>query len=44
MTRTTFARLLKAEPVPSGERPAIRGDRAAVDRLKGWMDRARGLA
>jgi hypothetical protein len=41
MTRETFGRLLKGEPVPSGERPSIRGDRAAVAHLKGWMDRAR---
>jgi alkyl sulfatase BDS1-like metallo-beta-lactamase superfamily hydrolase len=40
MTRTAFSHLLRGEPVPSGERPAIRGDRAAVATLKAWTDRA----
>ena len=34
MSRAAFAHLLAAEPAPSGERPAIRGDRAAVATLK----------
>ncbi|MEA2311643.1 MAG: hypothetical protein QOE28_1611 [Solirubrobacteraceae bacterium] len=44
MTRETFGLMLRGEPVPSGSRPAIRGDRDAVARLKAWMDRAQGLA
>jgi hypothetical protein len=42
MTRAAFGHLLRGEPVPSGERPAIRGDRAAVAALKAWTDRAQG--
>ena len=44
MTRAAFAHLLKGEPAPSGERPVIRGDRAAVAALKAWTDRAQGRA
>ena len=44
MTRAAFSHLLRGEPPPSGERPAIRGDRAAVALLKGWTDRAQGRA
>ena len=44
MTRAAFAHLLRGEQAPSGERPAIRGDRAAVAVLKGWTDRAQGRA
>ena len=40
LTRAAFTHLLKAEPAPAGERPAIRGDRAAVAVLKAWTDRA----
>jgi hypothetical protein len=43
MTREAFGHLLRAEPVPAGQRPSIRGDRAAVALLKGWLDRAQGL-
>ncbi|MGI8780536.1 MAG: hypothetical protein ACR2L8_10290, partial [Solirubrobacteraceae bacterium] len=42
MTGAAFSRLLRGEPAPSGERPAIRGDRAAVATLKAWTDRAQG--
>jgi len=42
MSRAAFSRLLAGEPAPSGERPAIRGDRAAVATLKAWTDRAQG--
>jgi hypothetical protein len=42
MTRDAFAHLLRGENPPSGERPVIRGDRAAVALLKGWTDRAQG--
>jgi hypothetical protein len=44
MTREAFAHLLRDEPAPSGERPTIRGDRAAVALLKGWTERAQGRA
>ena len=43
MTREAFGHLLRGEPVPSGHRPSIRGDRAAVALLKRWLDRAQGL-
>ena len=43
MTREAFGRLLRAEPVPAGQRPSVRGDRAAVALLKAWLDRAQGL-
>ena len=42
MTRAAFERLLRDEPPDPGERPLVRGDRAAVAILKAWMDRARG--
>jgi hypothetical protein len=42
MTPAAFSHLLRGETPPSGERPAIRGDRAAVALLKGWIDRAQG--
>lgn len=42
MTRAAFERLLRDEPPDPGERPLVRGDRAAVAILKGWTDRARG--
>jgi hypothetical protein len=42
MTRAAFERLLRGEPPDPGERPLVRGDRAAVAILKGWTDRARG--
>jgi hypothetical protein len=44
MSHEGFDRLLAGEPAPSGERPAIRGDRAAVAALKAWTDRAQGRA
>jgi hypothetical protein len=43
MTRTAFDRLLRDEPVPSGERPIVRGDHAAVDLMRAWTLRAQGL-
>jgi hypothetical protein len=42
MSRGTFARLLREEPVPAGERPAVRGDQAAVALLREWTDHVRG--
>jgi hypothetical protein len=44
MSRSAFRQLLRAEPVAGGDRPAIRGDRAAVAALKRWTDRAQGRA
>jgi hypothetical protein len=43
MTREAFGQLLRGEPAPPGQRPSIRGDRAAVALLKRWLDRAQGL-
>jgi hypothetical protein len=43
MTREAFGQLLRGEPVPAGQRPSIRGDRAAVALLQRWLDRAQGL-
>ena len=43
MTPEAFGHLLRGEPVPPGQRPFIRGDRAAVALLKSWLDRAQGL-
>jgi hypothetical protein len=40
MSRATFALLLRGEPVPSGARPVVRGDRRVVDLARAWMDRA----
>ncbi|HZB75039.1 MAG TPA: alkyl sulfatase C-terminal domain-containing protein, partial [Solirubrobacteraceae bacterium] len=42
MTRAAFDRLLRDEPAAAGERPVVRGDRAAVAALKAWTDRAQG--
>ena len=42
MSRSAFLHLLRGEPAPSGERPAIRGDRAAVALLRAWTERAQG--
>jgi hypothetical protein len=44
MSRSAFIQLLRDEPVVSGDRPMIRGDRAAVAALKRWTDRAQGRA
>ena len=40
MSRATFACLLQGRPAPAGERPTVRGDRLAVDALRGWTERA----
>ena len=40
MTRDVFDRLVRAEPVASGERPIIRGDREAVAHMTAWTRRA----
>jgi len=42
-TRDAYEALLRGEPAPPGQRPRVRGDRAAVARLKGWTDRALGV-
>jgi hypothetical protein len=44
MTRAAFTHMLRGEYAPSGERPSVRGDRAAVATLKAWTDRAQGRA
>jgi hypothetical protein len=41
MTRETFGLMLRDEAVPSGARPAVRGDLRVVDLVRAWMDRAR---
>jgi hypothetical protein len=43
MTRHTFDLLLRGEPVPSGRRPAVRGDQRAIALLREWTDRAQGV-
>jgi hypothetical protein len=43
LTAAAFDALLRDEPPAAGERPAVRGDHAAVAALKGWTDRARGI-
>ena len=35
-------RVLRQEPVPSGERPCVRGDREAVALMREWTARAQG--
>ena len=42
MDRDVFDRLLRGEPVPSGRRPAVHGDRDAVEQMQTWTQRARG--
>jgi hypothetical protein len=42
MSRAAFDRLLRGEPAPVGERPTVRGDREAVDRMRMWTVRAQG--
>jgi hypothetical protein len=42
MSRGVFDRLLRGEPVAAGERPAVRGDRAAVELMRAWTQRAQG--
>ena len=41
MSRETFDRLLRGEPLPTGTRPAIKGDRHAVELMRAWTERAR---
>ena len=43
MSRAAFERMLRDEPPARGDRPQIRGDRAAVAALKRWTDLARRL-
>jgi hypothetical protein len=43
-TEAAFRAQLLGVPAPDGERPAIRGDRTAVEALRGWADRAAGRA
>ncbi len=44
MTRSTYLHVLRGTPAPHGERPTIRGDRAAVELLRSWTERAQGHA
>ena len=44
MTHTAYLHLLRGEPAPRGERPTVRGDRAAVALLRAWTERAQGHA
>jgi hypothetical protein len=43
MSRPVFDRLLRAEPVASGERPKVRGDRDAVALMRSWTQRAQSV-
>ena len=40
MSRATFSCLLQGRSAPAGERPCVRGDRAAVELLRAWTERA----
>ena len=42
MSRQVFDALLREEPVPSGRRPVVRGDHAAVAVMHAWTQRAQG--
>jgi hypothetical protein len=42
LSREAFDRLVRDEPPLPRDRPAVRGDRAAVTTLREWVDRARG--
>ena len=42
MSRAAFDRLLRAETVPNGDRPMVRGDRDAVALMLSWTQRAQG--
>ena len=42
MDRDVFNRLLRSDPVPSGRRPVVHGDREAVEQMQIWTQRARG--
>ena len=44
MSRQVFDTLLREEPVPSGRRPVVRGDRAAVAAMHAWTQRVQGRA
>ena len=43
MTAEAFSHLLRGEIPPRGQRPAVRGDVSAVERVRSWTDRAQGL-
>ena len=43
MSRQVFDTLLREEPVPSGRRPVVRGDRDAVAAMLAWTQRVQGL-
>jgi hypothetical protein len=42
MSRQVFDTLLRDEPVPSGRRPVVRGDRTAVAAMHAWTQRVQG--
>ena len=42
MSRQVFDALLREEPVPSGRRPVVRGDRDAVAAMLAWTQRVQG--
>jgi hypothetical protein len=42
MSRETFDRLLRHEPIAGGRRPAVRGDRSAVAAMYAWTRRVQG--
>jgi hypothetical protein len=44
MSRETFDRLLRHEPVGVGSRPIVHGDHGAVAAMHGWTQRAQGIA
>jgi hypothetical protein len=41
LTRRALEHLVAGSPAPPGERPVVRGDRAAAGLLRAWIDRAR---
>ena len=44
MSRAAFDRLLRADTVPSGDRPTVRGDRNAVALMRSWTQRAQSVS
>ncbi len=43
MSRDTFDRLLRHEPLAPGQRPLVRGDQQAVAAMHGWTQRVQGV-
>jgi hypothetical protein len=44
MSRDTFGKILRGEPLVPGTRPCVRGDRTAVEQMREWTQRARANA